>query len=378
MSMPSAQLKLKIGGHHPQPANATLMGAVESVQVQRKLDGPSGFQITFRAEKTGGSSAYAILEDETLRPFNRVNISVDLGGSEKVLMDGLITHQEFNPQPANDARLVVTGEDMSLAMDFVEISFQYPMMPDPAIVGVVLAKYMPFSIFPEIIPPPESLFPSLFLRTPQQFDTDRDYLMKLAKQYAYIFHVRPGDPGSNNNFAYWGPPDRFFADQQTALNVDAIAGGNVQKLSFAYDGKVSHFVTGMVLDTDVAESFPLPVIGAFSTRLPLWAKDPALYVLPPRSSLIQAKGMGYLQTWVSAVAEINQSVDKVVTGQGTVDTFRYGSIIEVGGKMPVRGAGSDYDGYYLVEEVDHEIKVGSYHQNFTIAREGLGSTATSV
>ena len=63
---------------------------------------------------------------------------------------------------------------------------------------------------------------------------------------------------------------------------------------------------------------------------------------------------------------------------GSVDILRYGEILKPRRLVGVRGAGKAYDGKYLVEQVTYSIKRGSFKQNFTLARNGLGSTVRRV
>jgi len=44
----------------------------------------------------------------------------------------------------------------------------------------------------------------------------------------------------------------------------------------------------------------------------------------------------------------------------------------------VRGAGPAFDGLYYVKRVSHKIKRGEYKQDFTLTRNGLVSTVSSV
>jgi hypothetical protein len=44
----------------------------------------------------------------------------------------------------------------------------------------------------------------------------------------------------------------------------------------------------------------------------------------------------------------------------------------------VRGAGFSYDGSYLVKNVTHTIRGGSYKQSFSMTREGVGTTTPRV
>jgi hypothetical protein len=71
-------------------------------------------------------------------------------------------------------------------------------------------------------------------------------------------------------------------------------------------------------------------------------------------------------------------MDNVLTAQGEVDTLRYGSIMEAPGIVGVRGCGINLDGFYYVKSVTHTLSRGEYRQQFSLAREGFGTTTTSL
>ncbi len=60
-----------------------------------------------------------------------------------------------------------------------------------------------------------------------------------------------------------------------------------------------------------------------------------------------------------------------VTGNGSLNTTRYGWILRRRTVVGVRGAGPTYDGFYYVNSVTHSIKHGEYKQSFTLSRDGL-------
>jgi hypothetical protein len=79
-------------------------------------------------------------------------------------------------------------------------------------------------------------------------------------------------------------------------------------------------------------------------------------------------------------ADTDTSVDRVITAQGTLDTGRYGGMLEVRRPVGVRGVGDTYDGLYYVQQVTHtlEPQAGTYTQQFTLAREGVGTLTPAV
>src|SRR5262249_44556940 len=207
--IPSAiNLQLSLGTAAPSPAPAYLTEKLESVEVTRKDNGPSGFQLVFKADRTNGLSAdFALLSSPLLQPNIRVIVSVTIDSTPTVLIDGFITQQELaHSKQFGASTLSVTGEDVSVLMDRVELSCEYPQLSDAAIVLLVLAKYALVAT-PTVVPTLASIAPFALERVPQQNATDRCYIQQLASPYGYIFHVRPS-PMAGMNIAYWGPPIR--------------------------------------------------------------------------------------------------------------------------------------------------------------------------
>jgi hypothetical protein len=78
------------------------------------------------------------------------------------------------------------------------------------------------------------------------------------------------------------------------------------------------------------------------------------------------------QAATSAVASVTNAPDSV-TGDGEVETVRYGNILRARKLVGVRGVGFSYDGLYYVKRVTHSIQRGEYTQKFSISREGTGA-----
>lgn len=372
------RLQLWLGPVAPALAPAEITEKLQSVQITRSASGPSSFQLQFHADRTlGFSPDFALLTGGLLAPWNRVIVGVIFNNATTILFDGFITHQELvHDREFSASTLTVTGEDVSILMDRIQLSLEWPMLGDSLIALAVLAKYAAIGIVPEVVPTPIDLVPAVIERVPQQFGTDRDYLGQLAAPYGYRFYVTPG-PEPMTNIAHWGPPTNT-GTAQPALSMDVGPATNVEKISFQLDSLAAIQVYGMVQDDVSEDDLPLATLG--STRLPPLATDPALSPLGllQRRDLFVDPRYGYIEAMVASQAKTDVSTDNVVTAQGEVDTLRYGSVIDAAGLIDVRGAGRSYDGRYRVDSVTHTIARGSYRQAFVIAREGTGSTIASV
>lgn len=379
MTAPSSiKLELWLGEAIATPAPTYVTEKLQSVEITCSADAPNAFQLNFHADRAIGlSEDFALLGGGLLQPWNRVIVGVRLNGSFKVLIDGFITHQELaHDKQFSASTFTVSGEDVSILMDRVELSLEYPQMGDSIIALAVLAKYSIIGIVPEVIPTPADLIPSVVERTPQQNATDRSYLRSLAAPYGYRFGVRPG-PVPMTNIAYWGPPLNV-GEVAPALSLDLGPATTIEKINFQLDSLAPVQVYGMVQDTITELDLPLATFE--TTRSPPLATDPAFNPLGllQRRNLFTDPRYGYMQAFVDAQAQTDVSTDRVVTAQGELDTLRYGSIIDAPGLVDVRGAGRSYDGRYRVSAVTHSIARGSYKQAFTLAREGTGSTVSRI
>jgi hypothetical protein len=69
---------------------------------------------------------------------------------------------------------------------------------------------------------------------------------------------------------------------------------------------------------------------------------------------------------------------EAVSCDGSLDVTRYGGILKARQLVAVRGSRPLFDGLYYVKSVKHKIKRGEYKQDFTLTRDGLGSTVKKV
>lgn len=389
-------------------APGEIVRALRGVQVSRGEEAPATFALTFHAERTDGADDFPLMTEPLLAPFTRVRLETTVGADHQILIDGYVTARQLEPGGApQGTTLTVSGEDVSVKMNMLEISFEYPGLGDFAIVEAVLAKYIPFKVLPDAQVTPRSIIPLDYV--PQQNFTDRVYLQQLAKKNAYRFYIEPG-PSPGWNKAYWGPPV-LTGELQKALTVDMGPATNVESISFQENRLAPTMTYGAVLQTLVPPPFPVPILAPSSTRSPPLAEEPALggygellselltnplgvasqlFTLESRGSLLQNTNAGAMLTEATEVipAELaaqsntNDSTDEVVTVQGRLDAARYGAVLKAPGLVAVRGAGHSFDGKYYVEKVDHEMSTvqGSwaYKQSFTLSREGVGSTIREV
>jgi hypothetical protein len=373
-------LTLLIGPTVPVPATPDIAEALQSVSVTQNDEGRSGFQLVLQIGRAGPTDLldYALLLNPLLRPFNRVILMVLFNAMPKVLIDGLITNQQFSPGNApGTATLTLTGEDVSIAMDMTKKRAEWPAMSEMVIANLIIGTYAQYGLVPMVMPPPSIDQPLPIERTPVQQGTDLEYLKTMAQRFGFVFYVEPG-PAPGVNTAYWGPPKRAGLPQR-ALTVSQGPETNVDNINFTYNGMAPTIVDDVVQDRLTNTS--LPVMTFASLRLPPLAAMPALpFQLPNvRTSLLeQSSGLSVVEAYARAQGVTDKSVDSVVTAQGELDALRYGDVLAPRGIVGLRGAGFTHDGLYYVKSVSHAISRGQFKQRFSLTREGTGAITPVV
>ena len=357
----------------PLPAPLPLMEALQSVQVTSGRD-RTGFQVKFSAGKTSLLQTVLLPAGLFDPMITRVVVIVTFRGLPQVICDGVVTRHEVAPSnEPGQSTLTLTGEDLSVLMDVVEMKLPYPALPDSAKIAAIISKYAMFGIVPVVVPPLVDSVESPTDGFETQTGTDLSYIKDLATRCGYTFYVEPG-PAPLTSLAYFGPDVRIPIPQP-ALSINSDWATNVESLSFSLDGLSKKITVITILDPitkKIPIPIPLPNIDVFKPPLGARLTPPAkirfsddLANLAPDEAAKRAFGL------------LREGAD-AVSGNGSLSVPRYGSILRSRLLVGVRGAGLAYDGLYYVESVTHNIKQGEYKQNFTLSRDGLISQTPVV
>ena len=386
MSISRIELALRVGDGLPDPAPGELMRALRKVEVTQKDEAPCGFQLSFLAEPQEGQADFTSVRNELLQPFKRVLIRVAVDGVPTTLIDGFITHQQYMPSNGpDDSMFVVTGEDVSVKMDLLEFSREFPSFADYITVLEVLAPYaVVLGIEPDVTPSATSLVPIGYV--PQQDGTDRCVLQQLAQQNGYVFFVMPKDELFSNT-AYWGPPPRY-GGPSAILDVAVGAGSTVDSVQAELDALAPVTYWGFSIETWIPPYIPLPVLTTTSERTPPLASRPALgpgtfLGLDVKHQLWRQDQYDPIRANIKAQAMTDASTDGVVTLSCDVSPVRVGQVVTAPGVVGVRGTGDSYDGLYYLKSATHTINLlhdeqWNYNQSLVMTREGVGTTTQTL
>lgn len=372
-------LSLLIGPIVPLPVPRAVIEALTAAQVTVSAGSRSGFQLTFALSKQS-SLTTTLIPAGYFDPPMRVILIVTLNGSPNVVMDGLITRQQMTPSnEVGQSNLVVTGEDVSFAMDRIDFSgFPFPAIPAEGRVALMIAKYAMFGIIPVVVPSILINVPNPLETIPAQKGTDFQYINQLAGEVGYVFYIEPG-PAPGVNFGYWGPEIKVGA-VQPALSVNMDAHTNVESLNFTFDGLSKKLYILYIQNLLTKAPIPIPIPDITPLNPPLGLRPPVPLQVEMITNKPDASGTtkyNPVQAALIGVAKAAQSAD-AISGSGSLDVLRYGHILKARQLVGVRGAGWAYDGLYYVKSVTHDIKRGEYKQSFTLTRNALVPTTQSV
>jgi hypothetical protein len=375
------QVNLLMGPILATPVRREVIDALTAAQVTVGSGQRSGFQLTFALSKDSVLTR-TLLPAGYFDPMIRVILVITLNGTPSVLMDGLITRQQMTPSgEPGQSTLVITGEDVSQAMDLIEVpKIPFVAMPAEARVALLVAKYAMFGIVPLVVPSILIDIPNPVDKIPTQEGSDLAYITRLANDVGYVFYIDPG-PVPGMNTAYWGPEIKVGVPQP-ALSVNMDAHTNVESINFTYDGlsKTLYFMFIQETLSPAKATIPIPIPDITPLNPPLGVKPPLPLHVREITAEKDAKGTAKyspLQAAVIGLAKASQKSD-VITGSGSLDVVRYGRLLKARQLVGVRGAGPTYDGLYYVRSVTTSIKRGEIKQNFTLSRNALIPLTTSV
>lgn len=367
-------LTLMMGGFNANPVPQSVIDALVDVQVTSSVGSQGGFQLKFTMGKT--SPLQSMLASGFFDPRTRVIIAVTVNGSTEVLMDGIITKQDFTPSSAaGKSTLTITGLDLTALMDFLDLTgIPYPAIPFFLAVDIILAKYLVLGVIPVVIPTILSLIENPIQSFRKQVGTDYRFVSQMAEAAGAVFYLDPG-PQPGQSMAYWGPDiSKLFGGIQPALSINLDASTNIDSLSFSYDGTLATQYLVTIIEPLTKIPIPIPVPSIDLLKAPQAAHSPT----PLKSKQLKpVASENPIGAALAALASEFQT-SEVISATGQLDVLRYGHIFKARQLAAVRGAGAYHDGKYYVKSVTHSIKRGEYKQSFALARGGTGSSISSV
>ncbi len=358
-------LSLLMGAGPLVPVPVEVSKALERVEIDSAVGERGAFRLTFRLDDPALPERFLLDSGDLLR----VVLILDEGRGASVVMDGVMVVHTLSTGSEGKAVLVVSGEDLTLLMDLVDVDRSFPAMPANARVQMLLAAYSAFGIVALVVPPPLPSAPSPAERIPRQQGTDYGYIRALADAVGFRFTLDPG-PTPATSVAYWGPEPR--ADRShPALTIDFGRSAGIESLHLSFDASRRVVPEALVLEPASKTVIPIPVPSIAALVPPLGAIVPPAHRhdrLRDTAKLTAAEAAGALLARDARSAE-------AMTGQGTLNVARSRVRLRAGDIVDVRGAARPFDGLFEVRRVRDSITPGSHGQTFELVRAGIGAAA---
>lgn len=371
-----AELRVYVGPAVPVPLSQDALKALVSASVSSATPtAPGVFQLVFDIDQRSPLHTVFLISGGAPIPLVRVVIAARVNGEESVLIDGVMTNHEISPGPApGTARLTVTGEDLSRALDYIAFNeILYPAAPDFVRVGLILLKYAFLGIIPKVIPSVLLDVPLPTERIPRQQGKDLGYIKMLAEKVGYVFMMQPGDV-VGTSYAYWGPEIRV-GEPQRALNFDMDAHKNVQSLSGSYNGQNAKLPIVTIQNPQTRAPIPIPIVVNPVFDPPVGAIPPIPLQIEPVTGTAKLNPVQAALVGMAKAAQANKAPVKL---SGQLDVMRYGRLLQPHKLVGLRGFGAAFDGLHYVEMVRTNFSAGTLTQGFEITRNGLLSTVEKV
>lgn len=354
------RLVLLLGKNTPVPASSEVMTALQKVKVTNDREREDGFELTFALSK-GKSGEFSLLKTGVVDPDTRVAIGVLVGVKQYPLIDGVITHQQLNSgQVSGMFQLTILGRGITALLDLKEEPRSRSNQSSSSIVKDILSHYPSITDLTGVETTTQQ--PSAKDNTQNQNETDLSYVRRLARQHGFVFYLEPKTLGKTA--AYWGPKDKKMSSLSD-LFVDCGSATNVTDLRFAHDP-----LAPLTVESETIEP------GTKKSRKIKSTAPPAVLAVARPTGPRRTVRMRYPARLGPAAAQdaadaMQARAPYPVTAEGVLDTVRYGDVLRARHTVKVHGMGRSYDGDYLVQRVTHDIEVGKYTQQFSLARMGL-------
>lgn len=311
----------------------------------------------------GGDGLWTFLEDERIKPWAKITISVNVADEDEEIITGYVTQLKPHIAPEeNGSYLEIWGMDPSCLMSLEEKIKAWPNMSDSDIAGQVFAEY---SLTPEV--DDTGVIHDEAIATIMQRDTDIQFLKRLARRNGFECFVS-GVKGYFRKPVLDGDPlpvlAAHFGAETNLINFDA-------KLNSLRPTKVEMHqidIVGKQTQDAVAEAGEQEQLG----------RDRA-------ESLAAPNGL-VARTHVRQAVAVNQpemenlcramfdEAEWLIEASGEVESVLYGAVLRTRSLLPIKGVGEVFSGSYYVTHVKHSFQSDNYKQQFKARRNALAPT----
>jgi len=354
--------------------DSELYRCIERITVNEDLDVGSSLQVTLTVCRNQDGS-YPRLDDDQLRPWNRVTIVAAFGDHSDVVIDAYISHLHVSADRQRGMLIIqISGVDASYKLNLEEKCKVWTVS------DVSGGELTYEAIARAIITDPAYHLRPVLPATPAagggplpavvQRGTDLRFLRELARRKGYELYARGGD-------LHFHPPV-LTGTPQKLIAVNFGEETNCDSLTVDVDGTLPTRAVMSRVDplTGEAETVPstgseLPALGTMTLESLRGASG-----VPQTTVVVRRQTPGtraQMQDHVNGVLRRNAWF---VVARGTLDGLRYGRVLRAHKLVTIKGLGRVHNGNYYVRKVTHTLGARTYSMHFEAGRNALGQLGT--
>jgi hypothetical protein len=303
---------------------------------------------------------WTLLEDERIKPWAKITISVNVSDEEQDILTGYITQLKPHIAPdENGSYLEIYGMDPTCLMSLEEKIKAWPNMSDSDIATQIFSDY---NLTPEV--DATEVTHDEAVATITQRDTDIRFLKGLARRNGFECFVS-GDSG------FFRKP---VLDSEPLPYLAAHFGGETNLISF--DAKLNSLrptkiemhqidIVAKEVQDALVESGEQVLLGrdrAESIAVPNG--------IVPRMHVRQTVSVNQPEMENLCKALFDEA-EWLIEATGEVETVLYGSVLRAKSLVPIKGVGEVFSGTYYITNVKHLFKTDKYTQQFRARRNAL-------
>jgi len=360
------KLSLLVGATVPVPVQPDVSDALERFEIETAIGERGTFRLTFDLDGRPHLPERFLLNTGDLL---RVVLVLKEAGVSSVVMDGVMVVHTLITANTRKPSLVISGADLTLLMDQIEVVRSFAGMPLQTRVTVLLSAYGVLGVVPVVITPPLAQIPLSAERIPNQNTTDYAYIRELAASVGFRFTLDPG-PTPGSSLAYWGPEPR--ADRsRPGLVIDVARLSGIDSLQLRFDANHRVAPQALVLDPSSKSVISIPAPDITTLVRPLGD------VVPPahQHRLLRDTAKMTPLDAAGALLAVGARTAEAMSGEGSLDVDRTHVSLRAGAIVDVRGAATPFDGLYEVRRVHHTLTSRTHTQTFELLRAGIGAEA---
>ncbi|HYJ78720.1 MAG TPA: hypothetical protein VEW03_03885 [Longimicrobiaceae bacterium] len=345
-----------------------LYQCIERITVNEDLDVGSSLNVALTICRNQDGS-FPRIDDESLRPWNRVTIVAAFRDHSDVIIDAYISHVNVATDRQQGTMTVqIRGVDASYRLNLEEKckvwtadSVSGGELTYEEIARTVLGTYKLRPVLPTTPATGGGPTPAVVQR-----GTDLRFLRELARRKGYEFYVRGGD-------AHFHPPD-LTGTPQKLIAVNFGEETNCDTLTVNVDGTLPTRAVMSRIDpltgqpeTVTSTGSELPPLGTMTLDSLRGASS-----VPQTTVAVRRQGAGTRAQMQDYVNGLLRRHAWWVVARGTLDGLRYGRVLRSRKLVTIKGLGRVYNGNYYVRKVTHTLGPRSYSMQFEAGRNALG------